>query len=127
MQGICARQIFPTFYRIWTDYIQEETRLLSRENMDGMVNSNNDENQALASHTRRGRRCSPYIRGPPGRRASPKRETSLEPRQKKYLSKIICFKCHDFGHYASQSPLRRRRGRRHQASTSEVDDIADRF
>jgi hypothetical protein len=39
----------PPFDRIWTDCIQEETRLVSREDMDGMVKSSSDENQALAA------------------------------------------------------------------------------
>jgi hypothetical protein len=62
-----------------------------------------------------------------GRRDSPEREASPELRWKKDLSKIRCFECHDFGHYASQCPHRRGRGRRKQASTTEVDEVADRF
>jgi hypothetical protein len=62
-----------------------------------------------------------------GRRASTKRKASPEPRRKKDLSKIRCFECHDFGHYASECPLRRGRGKRQQASATEVDDVANRF
>jgi hypothetical protein len=69
--------------------------------MDGMVKSSNDGNHALASCTRKGRRGSLDRRGPSGRRDSPKREASLEPRRKKDISKIRYFECHDFGHYAS--------------------------
>jgi hypothetical protein len=89
--------------------------------MDGMAKNNNDENQALVAHTRRGERGSPSRR-----RASPKREASPESRRKKDLSKIRCFKCHDFHHYATQCPLRRR-GKRQHASITEIDDIANRF
>jgi hypothetical protein len=66
--------------------------------MDGMVKSSNDENQTLAAHTRKGRRGSPDKRGVSGRRASPEREASLEPRQMKDLCKIRCYEFHDFGH-----------------------------
>jgi hypothetical protein len=104
VQGICARDKFPDFDRLWTDCIQEETQLVSRDDMDGVVKSSSDENQALAAHTRKGRRGSPDRRGPSGRRDSPEREASPEPRWKKDLSKIRCFECHDFGHYASQCP-----------------------
>jgi hypothetical protein len=82
--------------------------------MDGMVKNNSDENQALTVHTRKGRRGSPGIRSSPRRRASPEREASPKPRWKKDLSKISCFECHDYGHYASQCPHRRGRGRRQQ-------------
>jgi hypothetical protein len=30
LQGICAREMFPGFDRIWIDCIQEETQLMSR-------------------------------------------------------------------------------------------------
>jgi hypothetical protein len=49
VQGICARDKLPDFDRLWTDCIQEETRLVSRDDMDGMVKSSSDENQALAA------------------------------------------------------------------------------
>jgi len=41
-----------------------------------MVKSNSDEKKALVSHTRRGRRGSPYKRGLLGIRASHEREAS---------------------------------------------------
>jgi hypothetical protein len=74
---------------------------VSRDDMDGMVKSSNDENQALATHGRKGRRGSPCKIGSLGRRDSPEREASPEPRRKNDLSKIICFECHDYGHCAS--------------------------
>jgi hypothetical protein len=37
VQGICARDKLPYFDRLWTDCIQEETRLVSRDDMDGIV------------------------------------------------------------------------------------------
>jgi len=44
VKGICAQETLPTFDRIWTNCIQEDTWLVSKENMDGMVKSNSDEN-----------------------------------------------------------------------------------
>jgi hypothetical protein len=43
------------------------------------------------------------------------------------LSKIICYEFHDFGHYASQCPHQKGRGRRQQTSTTKVDRVADGF
>jgi hypothetical protein len=68
---------------------------VSRDDLDGVVKSRNDENHALVARNRKG------IRGSPGRRASPEREASQELRRKKDLSKIKRFECYDYGHYAS--------------------------
>jgi len=70
VQVICARDILPTFDRIWNDCIKEETRLVYKENMDGIVKSSSDENHALIAHTRRGRRGSLDKRGLLGKRDS---------------------------------------------------------
>jgi hypothetical protein len=75
-----------------------------------MQKSSTDENQALAACTRKSRGGG-----------------SLEPRRKKDLSKVKCFACHDYGHYASQCPLRRKGGRRQQALATKVEEVADRF
>jgi hypothetical protein len=80
VQGICARETLPGFDRLWSECIQEETRLESR---NGLVESNSDENQTLAAHTRKGKR------GSLGRWSSREREASPELRRKKDLNKII--------------------------------------
>jgi hypothetical protein len=82
------------------------------DDMDSIVKSSSDENQDLVAHTRKGRRDSLDKRGMSEIKYSLEREASLEPRWNKDLSKIICYECHDFGHYASQCPHRRGRGRR---------------
>jgi hypothetical protein len=127
VQGICTRDNLLDFDRLWTCCIEVETQLVSIDDMDGVVNCSSDENQALAARTRKGRRVSLDRRGSLGRRDSHERETSPESRWKKDLIKIKFFECHDFGHYASQCPHWRGRGRRKQESTTEVDEVADRF
>jgi hypothetical protein len=53
--------------------------------MDVVVKSRNDENQPLASCTRKGRRGSLDRRGPSWRKDSVEREESLDLRQNKVL------------------------------------------
>ena len=65
------------------------------------MKNSSDENQTLAACTRKGRRGSLGRRIYPGIRASLSLSASKYLRQKKHLSKIIYFECHDFGHYAS--------------------------
>jgi hypothetical protein len=45
----------------------------------------------------------------------------VEEQKKKDLSKIKCFNCHSFGHYASQCPQKKRKGKQH-ASIVDVDE-----
>jgi hypothetical protein len=52
LQSISGRPDLPRFDRLWTDSTQEETRLIAK----GVLDSHHDDNQALASHTKRGRR-----------------------------------------------------------------------
>jgi hypothetical protein len=51
VQGICARETVSGFDRLWTDCIQEETQLESR---DGLKSSH-DENLSLSSQERKGK------------------------------------------------------------------------
>jgi hypothetical protein len=37
VQGICARDMLPGFESIWNDCIQEETWLMFKDDMDGLV------------------------------------------------------------------------------------------
>ena len=48
IQGIFARNKLPMFDRIWKDCTQEEARLISK-----MQKTNDEENQALATHARK--------------------------------------------------------------------------
>jgi hypothetical protein len=113
VQGICAREKLPPFDRLWIDCIQEEARIESR---NGKQRGSDDENLALAAHARKGRR-----------NGSPRREASPEQRKKKDLSKVKCFACHTLGHYASQCPQRKKGKGKQQASSTEVDEVADRL
>jgi hypothetical protein len=104
VQGIYAQEKFLGFDRIWTNCIQEEAWLESKnEKQKGII----DENKALVSHTRKGKKG-----------GSPEREESLTLRRKKDLRKVKHFACHDFGHYSLQIPQRRRGGRKKNASST---------
>jgi hypothetical protein len=111
IQSISGRSKLPKFDRLWADCTQEETRLAAR----GVQSSHHDESQALASHARRGRG-----RGRGSGRSFKGGKSGTTPEQKKKdLSKIQCFKCEKFGHYARHCPLWKK-GKQH-ASTVDVD------
>ena len=52
VQGICARAELPKFDRLWTDCVQEEAKILSK---NSLRRPHDEENQALAAHARKGK------------------------------------------------------------------------
>ena len=50
IRGICSRRKMTKFNRLWEECAQEEARMAAREEKLG-----DDEDQALAAHTRKGR------------------------------------------------------------------------
>jgi hypothetical protein len=86
------------------------------ESRNGKQKGSEDENQALVARTRKGRQG-----------GSPEREASPKPRRKKDLRKVKCFACHEYGHYALQCPQQKRGARKQHASTTEVNEVADKL
>jgi hypothetical protein len=84
----------PGFDRLWTDCIREETRL---ESKDGLKRRH-DENFALANHARKGK----------FKKIASGESTAQDDKKKKDISKVNCFACHKFGHYAGQCPHRKK-------------------
>jgi hypothetical protein len=111
IQSISGRSKLPKFDRLWADCTQEETRLAAR----GAQGSHHDESHALASHARKGKGRGRGSDKPfKGGKSRPTPE-----HKKKDLSKIQCFKCEKFGHYARHCPLWK--NRKQHASTADVD------
>jgi hypothetical protein len=78
--------------------------------------SHHNDNQALASHAKKGRRKRRSFN-----KAFNDKKTSAAPghEQRKDISRIQCFRCDKYGHIAINCPTRKK-GRRH-ASTVDVD------
>jgi hypothetical protein len=89
VKGICAQENLSDFERLWDDCIQEETRVESKARKE-----DGEENLALFGRSNKGRGKGPS-------KGKGKSEESTSQREKKDLSKIKCFNCHEHGHYAS--------------------------
>jgi hypothetical protein len=112
LQSISGRIELPTFDRLWTYCTQEEIRLIAR----GVEDSPHDDNHALGFHTKKGGRNERIFS-----QAFKGEKTSSASRydHRKHKSKIQCFRCDKYGHFARNCPTRKR-GRQH-ASTANID------
>ena len=81
MESVCGRENQPTFERLWHDCIQEEARNIDRVSKQ--------DNLALAAKTKRFKK--PF----PQQKKGKKPQGNFSD-----MSKIECYTCHKFGHYA---------------------------
>jgi hypothetical protein len=112
LQSISGREELPTFDRLWTDCTQEEIRLIAR----GVEDSPHDDNHALAFHTKKGGRNK---RNFSQTFKDEKTSSASGYDHRKDMSKIQCFRCDKYGHFARNCPTRKR-GRQY-ASTADID------
>jgi hypothetical protein len=95
----------PTWERMWDDFVQEETRLIS-EAFGQLQTLQGDEDLALWTKGKkkigRGGRQSPKFGAPPqgGESSSG---------QKRDMSLVRCFACREMGHYAGQCPKKKKK------------------
>jgi hypothetical protein len=136
-QTICARKEKLQFDSLWEECVQEEARVANRE-----VVLLRDEDQALAAHTKGGKKRSHFQKEthPHNESHSPKRFIHKEShpprrfqkyhkgqRKEKYFSSYQCYHCHKMGQIAKNCPSRRehykkRNNKRHHAHAFEDDE-----
>jgi hypothetical protein len=110
VEGIVAREKLPGWERLWDDFVQEETR---RGYVHGSSSTGHEEeNVALATTSKK-----KFKKGPKGGH-KPKGEG------KKDMSKVKCFACHKFGHYAGQCPNKKKK---QTTASTEVEEFSTKF
>jgi hypothetical protein len=110
LQSINGREKLSTC--LWTDCTQEEIRLRAT----GVEDSPHDDNHALALHTKKGGRFKRNFRQT---FKDEKTSSASGYDQRKDMSKIQCFRCDKYGHFARNCPTRKK-GRQY-ASTTNID------
>jgi hypothetical protein len=110
VEGIVAREKLPGWERLWDDFVQEETR---RGYVHGSSSTGHEkENVALATTSKK------KFRNSPKGGQKPKGEG------KKDMSKVKCFSCHKFGHYAGQYPNKKKK---QTTASAEVEEFSTKF
>ena len=103
IQMMCAGKESMKFDVIWEDWIQEETRVTNREALL------KDDDQALATHTRKRRRNQPIFKKGSHKEHQPPRrfQRSKESLSSKDYSSFQCFHCDKIGHIARNCPIKK--------------------
>jgi hypothetical protein len=132
IQTICARKEKLNFDNLWEECVQEEERVANREAL-----LSRDEDQALATHTKGGRKR-PYFQKETRqhkeshqnkfihKESHPPRRFQKGQRRDFFLSPYQCYHCDKMGHIAKNFPARReeykKRNKRHHAHTIEDEE-----
>ena len=108
IQGVCSRRKMPKFNKLWEDCIQEEARIVVKDEKLG-----SSEDQALFVRPKKGR----------GRSNHSPRRFQKEP--KKDYSTYKCYKCQVLGHiarnYPQQDPKKKSKKKNFHAHAAEEE------
>jgi hypothetical protein len=126
VRGIVAREVMPTWERMWDDFVQEEIRLAAEASGQRQQQIGQGE-EDLALWTKgkkkagRGGRQGPKFGAPPQGSGGGESSSGQGSGQKRDMSKVKCFVCKKFGHYAGQCPNRKKKKGGTAATTEEID------
>jgi hypothetical protein len=126
IQTICSKTAKLKFDGLWEECIQEETRVANREALLAR-----DEDQALATHTKGGRKMSHFQKethkeSHPQNKSQPKRFQKKGQRKERDYSYVQCYQCDKMGHIPRYCPARReeykRKNKKHHAHAIEDEE-----
>jgi hypothetical protein len=110
VRGIVAKEVMPSWERMWDDFVQEEIRLAAEafgQQQQQQQTISGDEDLALwtkgKKKTGRGGWQGPKFGAPP------QGESSNNSGQRRDMSTVRCFACGEMGHYAGQCPKKKKK------------------
>jgi hypothetical protein len=106
VHDIVAREVMPTWERMWDAFIQEETRLVAEASGQQQQSVQGDEDLSLWTKGKKkigwGGRQGPKFGAPPQGGESSNG-------MKRDMSTVRCFTCGEMGHYAGQCPKKKKK------------------
>ena len=105
----------PSWKRLWDDFVQEELRVGSGSSSGQQERDEDTVALVAASKKKKVNRKGP--------KEGDKRKEGGE-QQQRDMSKVKCFACHKFGHYAGQCPNKKKK---QVAASADVEDFASTF
>jgi hypothetical protein len=128
VRGIVAREVMPTWERIWDDFIQEEIRFASEASGQRQQQQHigqGEEDLSLWSKGKkkvdRGGRKGPKYGGQPQRSGGAESSSDQDSGQGRDMSKVKCYICKKFGHYVGQCSNRKKKKGGTTATAEEAD------
>ena len=105
----------PSWDQLWSDFTQEELRLslVSGTSSKSHKSEAEQENVALAGKGK-------------AKKGSSKGSNPQGEKKKKDLSKVKCYGCHEFGHYVSDCP-QRKKGKKQTTASASADELSSRM
>jgi hypothetical protein len=125
VRGIVAREVMPTWERMWDDFVQEEIWLAVEASGQQQQIGQGEEDLALwtkgKKKVNRGGQQGPKFGAPPQGSGGGESSSGQGSGQKRDMSKVKCFICKKFGHYVGQCPNRKKKKGGTAATTEEID------
>jgi hypothetical protein len=110
VEGIVYREKLPNFECLWDNFVKEETR---RGYVHGSSSiGHEEENVAFSDNSKK-----KFKKGPKG-------ENKPKDERKKNMSKVKCFACHKFGHYAGQCSNKKKK---QTAASTMMEEFSTKF
>ena len=121
VRGIVAKEVMPSWERLWDDFVQEELRCSFGSSGKQHI-SEGDENLSLWTKGKK--------KTSKGARQGPKggaKQQQSGGGQERDMSTVRCFACGEMGHYAGQCPKKKKKQQQDGTTATTEEEFTAQF